>query len=814
MPLQIKPDKLLKSVQSGNFNDDEFKELFPPRTDTDLAIRRGRAHTVYNLYKKTKRTSEWEYWIPKLVNLDYITVCILMLCEHIHTKWLWFWNRMQCLTSLDDLQTATKWVSDKLKKGRTTMKMRLRYCEAGGVSGYRNPPFGKFDFLEESRKLAEAGEEHGLLGTDWLELFTRHAIEVQGLSAPKSVEFMTLEQFIESDLAMTGGSSTFGKVEWEFEGEKGKFKARKNFLLDIATPAYLAQETVRHLGTQTNKSFIKPELGKMRVAVTGDLWTYFSQSWLNYLTGEVYLQWPGNTLDERLGEQVARMSEMQEAGKGYALPFDFAAFDHQPTLDEVKILVQKFLQRGKVNVPDAHLPFWENMMSKTVHSFSNAFLIARVNETIHKWLITGGVESGIRLTSLLGNYWNNVMTSISKELVHDAGYHGELKSWLRGDDSAIYSESYWGVLAMRLAYMGINAVGNDSKYGIHLRNSEFLRVWYTPEKCFGYPNRAIPGILQRKPWSSEPWDPEGVIKAQLSTIDTLERRLGTDLSALRDTVAEDWSKIRHKSVAWLRLPVVLGGLGLMPFSGKVCSTFWPKVDKPKIRFITEEQSYKRIQNEFEEYGLTEHEAKEIQQDRMRSKAASDDIRGLGKKFRSEYDIALKQIKNERWSRTDVKPFTPDALFTMRKYLSSISNQDDLSATIGTVGSGFGSARKIQAWWTKIQELSRYRKIRPIRELQRYSPDTWRLVRHLERKGLHRASALDYAFGKIAGLVVSPLHPMLASAIQSAISVAVTSWVEGNQKWDRITWGWLTSNTATMFAHSLNNSRLATSLFQW
>lgn len=807
---------ILKTILSGSFSDEQFLAVFPARTKIDLGIRRARAKTVYLLYQKEGKTKLWERWIPQLVNFDYITVCILMLCEIIHGDWLRFWASLKCLQSLDDLQVTTKWVSDRLKKHPAPMSLRLRYCEGGGVSGYRNPPFGNFDYFGETKKLAEGGEPHGIIHTHWLQVFETAAAEVQVNSTPKVVEYMTLEQFIASDLANTGGASTFGKVEWEFEGEKGKFKARKNFLLDISTPAYLAEQTLANLGKQVNKSFIKPELGKMRIAVTGDIWSYFSQSWLNYLTGEVYLQWPGNTLDERVDQQTQRMQDMRDASVGaYPLPFDFAAFDHQPEIDEVQILSRKFLERGATNVPITEINVWKDVLDKTVDSFAHAILIAQEGDKKEEYTILGGVESGIRLTSLLGNYWNGTMTHVGKDWLYKCGYKGEIKSWLRGDDSDIIGKNYWVALAMRLAYAAINAVGNDSKYGIHYQQSEFLRVWYGVDKNYGYPNRAIPGIMQRKPWSSEPWDPEGVLKAQLSTVDTLERRLARKLPNLRSIVCQDWSRIRHKSIDWLRLPMQLGGLGLLPWRGKATTVAWPKLEHPNIEITNlDPGSYNHYQT-MKYWTLTENELKTRQSMSLVSKCASDDIRGLGQKFRDNYKHALSKMPEVQWTEVNISKFPVHTLTQTAENLLRISTPKELATTISTRGSGFGEYREMQEWWTEAQLIAQLRPdVQPMKMLQTYNVAMYTAVKHLERKGLHRGSALDYVFGDIAGMVVSPLSPLIASAVQSALSLQIAPWVETQKHWTRETWAWFTSVVAHWYADNLNRSPLSQTLFQW
>lgn len=798
-------------LTSGRFTDKEFLEVFPARSPNDLSIRRSRARTVFLLYKHSKRQTDWEYWLPRLVNFDYITTINLLLFNWFHEcTWLKFWDRMNCLHSLDDLQKTTKWVSDILKKQPTSMAMRLRYCEAGGVSGYRNPPFGKFDYFEESKSLADGGEPHGM--AHWYKEFEICADEVQGNSTPKAVEYMTLTQFIASDLANTHGASTWGKIEWSYGEEKGKFKARKNFLLDIASPEYLAEQTMLNLGKQTNKSFIKPELGKMRIAVTGDIWTYFSQAYLNYLCGGVYLRWPGNTLDESVLEQAERMWEMFKAAElCYGLPFDFAGFDHQPEKDEVKILVGKYLGRGKVNVPMDRVKDWETIFKGTIEGFDNSVMVAQDKGQIMKFGIKGGVQSGIRLTSLLGNYWNSTVTQSCKRFIKGLGLQYDYPSWLRGDDSAIFGKTYWHALIFRLAYAGINAVGNDSKYGIHFQQSEFLRVWYA-DRAYGYPNRALPSITQRKPWSSDPWDPEGVIKAQLVTVDTLERRMQSTYPVLRKSVAQDWSRIRKQSVRWLELPSTLGGLNILPFTGFIPNKTWPRVEHPQVKMQTGAGSEMRYEERFKEWNPTQGELTQIQQGRMNTKAVADDIRGLGHIFREKYSEELETIKEVEWTKIDLKTFKIDGLDETTRLLNTLENPADLRYMWTMPIDAYGSFRNEENWWKDVCEMARIRKgIRPIEELKNRNIACYTLIRTLERKGLHRAQALDFAFGKVSGILIGSLHPLLAHVVERQVAKTIMT---ASHKWDRVTLGWFTSTVAGVFGNSLKMSPLSQKMFLW
>ncbi|KAL1466843.1 hypothetical protein MTO96_026369 [Rhipicephalus appendiculatus] len=136
------------------------------------------------------------------------------------------------------------------------------------------------------------------------------------------------------------GSSSIRRVEYEVEvdGERrrGHFKARKNLILDVF-PFDDLVERVRQHDSQENKALVKSEFGKVRLAVSAPLDVYLQQGFLYGVSGSAYLSWPGNTPEESVGEEMRRTERtfVQMASGAYALPYDFARFDHQPTTDEV-----------------------------------------------------------------------------------------------------------------------------------------------------------------------------------------------------------------------------------------------------------------------------------------------------------------------------------------------------------------------------------------------------------------------------------------------------------------------------------------------
>lgn len=807
----------MATVLDGRFTDDDFLKVFPARTKLDLGIRRARAGTVYRLYKNTKSTDTWRTWIPRLVHLDYISVCNLLVAHQVHGPgWLEFWWTTGALNSLESWDRISKHVNNSLKKLPASDYLRQRYAEAGGMSGYRNPPFPGFDPIQDTKELAEAGIPHGFPDSDWIAELRASAVAVQGSSVPDSVPYLTLEAYIASDLATTQGASTTGVVTWEFETDSGKFKARKNFLLDLFSPAYLAQQTMLHLGKQVNRSFIKAELGKMRVAVTGDIWSYFSQSWLNYLCGHVYLQWEANTMEEDLASQTERMASMMRLlHKAYGLPFDFAGFDHQPSTSELQLLTQLYLERGSVNVPDDQLEVWRKVLRGTVESFDSSTIQVHEGAKLHSWRVLGGLPSGIRLTSLLGNYWNTACTRWCRRFLKECGLTDPLLSWIRGDDSAIFAKTYWSALLMRLAYGSVNAVGNDDKYGIHWQQTEFLRVWYRDTHALGYPNRAIPALMQRKPWSSDPWSPEGVVSAQLEALATLERRLARPLDHIRHAIKQDWSRIRHTTTRWLDTPAPLGGLGLDEYKGWVPSLAWPTLAHPRIKFTNRlAGSELLLEDAFSPWNPSVEQLVGIQLNRMSDKAVTDDVRGVAAVFRDQYSRELARRPRVTWRQYHTLPFPTQNMSPLAALLRSVASLDTLLRIRGTVGADFGSASNLKARWTLSQEYARVSKLRPFAALLDYAPSAARVVLRLERRGLHRTASLDYVFGEITGLYTGSLHPMLLSVVQSALSVAVDPWIRARGHWTRETWGWFVSVVAGWFSQELKASPFVQKFYSW
>lgn len=778
----------------GGANDKHFTAWFGFRTKEDKNIRRTRLHSIWPKIDFGFRQ------VMLRSGLDMITVHNICLAELIFPGWSGIYQTYDAFAGIERFIFIAKFISDSIKRGPSTFEMRMKYCENAGFTGYRNPPMAGFNMRQEVQHLAEAGNPHGWHG--WLEKFQQRARKVAGSAPVPVVEYLTLEQFIEADINPTAGASSLGKVHFEWQEKEEKFKARKNYLLDLYTPAELYNLVVQNAHQQTNSAFIKPELGKMRIAVTGDVYSYYLQAWLNYLTGAVYKDWSGSTMDEDVIRQQDRMLEtLRRLADRHSLPFDFQGFDHQPSTLEIRILLEEFLGLGRHNVPTDEEMEWERLKDMCIDAFDDSVIYFYEDGAKVVFRVTGGVESGIRLTSLLGTYWNTVVSDIIAELV-TLLTNFPTSQYIRGDDSAIFCQDYWSCLLFRIGYASVNAIGHDSKYGIHYQETEFLRVWYTHERAQGYVARAIPGIVQRKPWSSEPWVEEGQVTGALESIAIIERRLSgaeSGIATVKQLVIKEWTRYRRTTADWLGCPRVYGGLGVLPWNGKVPTVPFGAI-KPRARdyglhFQVGPDTYQRYLARFEQFALTETEAREIQQNVMFTKARTDDVKQLATLFREN-----TRPPEAEWQDVGVL-LAPVPLWHLAKY-SDIRDMD-------TVDSGmYGCDADKKRLWDQIKEVATVRKIRPIEYMRIHHPAFVGRLRDLERKGMHRANALAYLFGESMSGNVAPLHPMLTRIVDKVVASVVT------KQAGRRNINFSLCDTSAQASKTLLQSPLSKMLFSW
>jgi hypothetical protein len=242
----------------------------------------------------------------------------------------------------------------------------------------------------------------------------------------------------------------------------------------------------------------------------------------------------------------------------------------------------------------------------------------------------------------------------------------------------------------------------------------------------------------------------------------------------------------------------------------VSSIPWPTAERPFVKVTNiHPDTWEHYRSKFKSYTVTENELKEVQQGEIQTKLATDDVRGLGKIFRDAYKLQLKQMGVVTWRKVNFHDFPMDGIVPANIILNSLTTPSQLANLMRSPNVVFGAWKKIEQWWTETQLLATVRRIKPASLLRDYSPGAWADMRKLERAGLHRAVALDFIFGKIAGVVATPVSPLISSAVQSMLSTLVT-----DRKWTREMWAWFVSTIGAVMAQNLDASRLSQELYQW
>nr|UHS72421.1 MAG: putative RNA-dependent RNA polymerase [Totiviridae sp.] len=676
-------------------------------------------------------------------------------------------------------------VSVKVKKYKCESEMvKQHFGELSSLLGYQQLPFPgdtystkPYDLKEEMNELAKGGEEHGLEGENWNKTCNTILDELIANTIVTKIDYISFEDFVKEGKWLTNGSSSIGEVFWERGEESGHFKARKNMLLELYTAEELIDLVNKWDCKLKNKTVIKNELGKVRLAVASPIEDYLIESYLFYLTGHLYKQWQGITLDETPSEELRRTLEIQSylAKHYYCLPFDYAGFDRQVTTDEVTIIVKKYFSLGLRNVPFEERTKYNNFINKIIMGYRNQTLTGSVGDKEYTINVEGGLPSGVRITSLIGNIWNCIMTKRALEVAESLlDYNPAIHISLRGDDSLIVCRTALECYIVRLGYQSINAIGNSAKFGITQGEGEFLRTVYTAESRYGWVNRSIPSITQRKPWNPEVWEPNQNVKTIKNNIDLLERRLDHSVDKLHLANKIQWSKWVHQSYKWLELPKRLGGVGLYRFEGWITDAKLSLSLKPSI-FV---QNLKGTQQKILWINLSKEEEQKYNQLKFEKKIISSDIPGMQKYYTREVVGKYKKLKTV-WRKTEIPipvkmPQTwPEIEKTSKPKINKIKM--DIYSPIDE------QFPVLNAFLQEYSLVSRIKKINTLREyLEKEYPEFYVKMRAYERQGFHRTDAIDLARGLVPIENTTKIHPILTPFIQRSVEEKGIRYIRGRK----------------------------------
>jgi hypothetical protein len=819
------------ALRSGRMDETTVEKLFPFRTKNDKNIRRTRFKDVRILYSRTNRQHELLQLLLQLAGYDYIfvmNVCYSnLILSHDNWNWYEFWNSLGAFDGdLSHYAAVSKHINNYYKTFPDLVKpdIWLRTIESSTMSGYRNVPYPNFDVYEETRLLAEGGmKKHGEQ-FGGIKVFKEIALDELAVSPAALKRYYNLTDFIYSGIWKTSGSSDLAKVEYTIEDDnKGSFKARKNMVLDLVSVNQLVLETLSR-ADQRNKSIVKSELGKLRIAVKSPDWLFFALSWFDYLTGKQYLKWPYTQGGEKVQEQYAEMIGFMRMMKGrWSLPYDYDGFDHQPTTAELKVLLDILVAMARINVKREDVSMFDKLASNVRDSFDHSTLEAYGDRGPVIYRVVGGLMSGLRWTSVFGQAWNIVMTSWGRRIMNMSVDKDKITAiMLKGDDSTIISETYYQALYMKMSYDALGALGGEGKFGIHYQFSEFLRLAYTPKLIRGYPTRIIPGLTQRKPWNSQPWSSENTIESVINNLWTVLRRLRMDLLEAGDYergLAFSWSQLRGVTSNWLKVPKVLGGLGVLPWDIPfVPGAPWPKL--PDAFFHVDNLHEERIAREVilaqgEGFSLSISEAEKVVQEMFFSKVVADDVVSLSGEIR------------QRWKQKEIPVFkyesVNDSCFPMLAKAQEVSSMltafkyDQPNAYSGMLNALRRNAsedwRRVKSKLEKVKPYLRLRGISIAKYASEKEHDFYVKLRKLERSGMTRGEAMDWMFFEGGGIVRHRLSSMVSKLVKF-LSFYVLRFFVDRYTWHQYRYTWAMSQVSLVFVRALATSSTVSAVFSW
>jgi hypothetical protein len=806
----------LLAVRKKKDFDIKSLEVFPPRTKTDLSLRRMRLNDIRIYFKNRRKEDVFRRLLEQSrVGWDIIFVTNVLL-GYIVLGEEWY-DRVTWLGLLDgDLDhfiTRAKVVSNLIKTTGIKDPNWTHYTEMHSLSGYRTIPFPGFDVFREAEDLAHGGNKHNYFGHNWDSLVR------ESLPTPyKYVKFITFGDFVrDPSLWITTGASSVGRIVVEKpDGKKISIKARKNMVADvILSLSELANDAINNKN-QDNWTIVKMELGKIRLAVAGDLFTYLKMAYVIHLTGGGTKEWPGGTAKEGFLESSKRLGKMIKLCrlKRLGLPYDYDGFDHQPETTELVGIWKWISESARLNVPISEWSHFQVLVMNVAHGFDFAKLFAvdpsakkgeRREETFD---VTGGLMSGLYITSVVGDAWNITMTNLVIKIVQSWGIDTtQIERFIRGDDSAIFSVNWATAAAIDLGYKAVGAIGGEGKFSVQDGQMEFLRVWFN-HRTWGYPCRSIPTISQRKPWANEPWSVDMTLKAQYEGVKTLRRRTGGvgDIDGLWKTLKRIWCRDHNFPIQVTEATTAQGGLGLEQPLGAISWKIVPPI--PKIgaaNFKIVNQTLWRagtIVNRIRaKYGVEVDldTAQAVADQQLKSTLLTDNLSDVAGILRDEWN---EIVRSNHYKAVGIK-LNP-SVFPEFKMLLDIP-YDQPERMIATVKKGcplFGAYPQISV----IKED--YNIIKPDMGFK-----TWLRQEHPLIAGAlssfhnswHTSMALDYLEGSIPTPVFS-MHPALTGILSRMIASTLKPKMKlqgGEAPWVSKIWESL-----------LRMTPIATTIFQW
>jgi hypothetical protein len=756
-------------------DDDLVQEAFPPRTKADLSLRRTRAPDVFRALQAFRPGAAAVIWDTAWrAGYDYIFLCNLgWMTVAAGTPWFTWWQA----AGVFSLPTFT--AASILKEVGTFIKMtryddwpnRLHFVENERLVGYRNPPVPGFNVFDQAAELASGGQDQ----EGWLPLSTFYRNLRLASDVPVHATWMTFKEYVMTwDWSHTKGSSSKGRMLVKIPGERKrvKLKARKNAVPGLLDLFALADDALAN-HKAVNITIVKPELGKLRIAVAGDIDTYLKEAFMMAVISDWYKSWPSVVAGEDGLSTMRLMAQRCElSNAGFSVPYDVAKFDHVVSISQQIVAHMYMGARGKQVLPATAQEEWQEIVDLITETYSHTTLVTRNGVDDVTVAVTGGLQSGRRTTSAQGNAFAVAMQWTAEDIGGVlSNTHSRSKAEITGDDVNIMDKRWRRLAGIALGYQLLKIPSGD--YSIMEGQTEFLRIYYEDGVANGYLARCVPGILQRKPWSDQPWSEVSSWEAIWDAIRTSVRR-GADevMVEVWQQLAQVWSDRSGIDRRVLSIPTTLGGYGVgPPVTGLQVVPRAPRVSGVGLKVTNSNGAFGLAWAAGgEKFGVVPNaeQASKADQRKFETLVRTGAIPGAARAFRAVFKDLVKKWRGVVRQVEVVKILHFPYLGEVAPTAGGIDKVMALETTVPS----FSAFRHLEPTWVEAQSYKSVDGFLPSTWFKRNEPGFWASLRAMEKRGWHRATALDWLFGSIYMPPLPSLNPIATRVVASATAYAV------------------------------------------
>lgn len=457
------------------------------------------------------------------------------------------------------------------------------YTSMSSLMGFVTTPIPgeKFDPMQQALELTSSGKNYWVYDPEEDKFCASYRYGAKVLKRENNdrkrtahVSNLTAREYVEEKTSTldTGGSVAKQTVS----DEQDKYRVTKALLKELYSPKELL-DMILNPKPVVVYSLMKPEQGKIRLAVNAGVDSYVGLNYVLYNIGDVYYSMRHTSLGESLTEKVYRVGHRLQHLNGSNIPLDFEAFDNQPTLEDYTMIMNAMKDECSLD---------DERRAVTMHNeaYHHGTFVVRDGAKEVRLPIESGLTSGLKTTSIVGLEYNLATTGTvidtMKWLIKTPG---PTTLCAQGDDFDGQFKTKYESLLFYTIFKKYGNLAHGQKFYIARGRTDFLRQSYKPSgRIRGILARSIVACTMLKPTTEVIPPMQELLLQRFSAHYTAMRRAGirpSDLAFVSLTRRFEheltWQGPEIRRLA--RTTNLLGGLGYNIDSTESDAVRWENV---------------------------------------------------------------------------------------------------------------------------------------------------------------------------------------------------------------------------------------------